>query len=189
MTVAPSTPRRHLILALPLLLFSGLALLFLLRLSEGGPPSTLPSALIGRPIPNFVMDPLPGLASAGFATADLQQGRVSLVNVWASWCVPCRDEHPLLMALANAQEFDLLGINNKDNPETARRFLGQFGNPFKRIGVDNKGRVSIDFGVYGVPETFVVDGKGIIRLRHVGPLTPDIVERIILPAIAAARLS
>ena len=93
------------------------------------------------------------------------------------------------MALANAQEFDLLGINNKDNPETARRFLGQFGNPFKRIGVDNKGRVSIDFGVYGVPETFVVDGKGIIRLRHVGPLTPDIVERIILPAIAAARLS
>lgn len=185
---APAPPRRprRVLLILPLFAFSALALLFFLKIVGGGNPSTLPSALIGRPVPEFALDPLPGHDRPGLARADLTAGRVSLVNVWASWCVPCRDEHPLLMALSLLPEFDLYGINNKDNPETARRFLGQLGDPFKRIGSDGKGRVSIDWGVYGVPETFIVDGRGMIRLRHVGPLTPDIIDKVILPAIAAA---
>lgn len=178
--------KRRYLLLLPLLGFSALAALFFARLNGNSNPATLPSALLGRPVPSFILPALPGLEREGLASTDVQNGRVSLVNVWASWCVPCRDEHPLLMALSHNSSFDLFGINNKDNPETARRFLGQFGNPFRRVGVDANGRVSIDWGVYGVPETFVVDGAGTIRLRHVGPLTPQIVEQVILPAIAAA---
>ena len=184
-TAAPVRARRRLLM-LPLAAFGALALLFLLKIADGGNPATLPSALRGRPVPDFALPPLPGSAHAGLSTADVKAGRVSLVNVWASWCIPCRDEHPLLMALARNPDIDLYGINNKDNAETARRFLGQLGNPFKRIGSDSNGRVSIDWGVYGVPETFVVDGKGIITLRHVGPLSPEIIDTVILPAIAAA---
>jgi len=185
--VAPEPARaRRLLLILPLAAFCALALLFFLKITDSGNPATLPSALRGRPVPDFALPSLAGSEHPGLSTADVKAGRVSLVNVWASWCIPCRDEHPMLMALAQSPDFDLYGINNKDNAETARRFLGQLGNPFKRIGSDSNGRVSIDWGVYGVPETFVVDGTGTITLRHVGPLSPDIIDKVILQAIAAA---
>lgn len=190
MTAAgPSPTRRRLLFLAPLLAFAALAALFLLRIGNGDNPATLPSALIGKPVPEFTLQPLAGSGKDGIASADLRQGRVTLVNVWASWCIPCREEHPFLMALAKRGDVELYGINNKDGSENARRFLGQFGDPFKRIGADTTGRISIDWGVYGVPETFIVDGKGTIRLRHVGPLNPQIIDTIILPAIEAARKS
>lgn len=182
----PAFPLRRLLLLVPFLGFTGLAILFFSRIEKGGNPSILPSALIGKDVPAFSLPPLPESPLAGIATDDLKRGRVTLVNVWASWCIPCRDEHPFLMELSQRPDIDLYGINNKDNGETAKRFLGRFGNPFKRVGADVSGRVSIDWGVYGVPETFVVDGKGTIRLRHVGPLTPEIIKTLIDPAIAAA---
>jgi cytochrome c biogenesis protein CcmG/thiol:disulfide interchange protein DsbE len=171
---------------LPLLVFGGLAALFLLRL-DAGPSSLLPSALIGRPVPVFSLPPIPGVGAPGLAGTDLGGGRVSIVNVWASWCGPCREEHPLLMALARSGEAELVGIANKDDPEHSRRFLAELGNPFSRVGTDRNGRVSIDWGVYGVPETFVVDAAGRIAFKHVGPLTDQIVRDRLLPAVRAAR--
>lgn len=161
---------------LPVLIFLGLALLFLVRLFAGD-PSRIPSALIGRPVPAFQLAPLPGLAAGGhpvpgLASDDLR-GRVTLVNVWASWCGPCREEHPILMDLARDPAFRVVGINYKDNPENARRFLGALGNPFAAVGVDPSGRTAIDWGVYGVPETFVIGPDGTIRHKHIGPLTPE----------------
>jgi cytochrome c biogenesis protein CcmG/thiol:disulfide interchange protein DsbE len=160
---------------LPVLVFSGLALLFLLRLYAGD-PSRIPSALIGRPVPSFVLEPLPGLAQAGqpvpgLSDADLK-GRVTVVNVWASWCGPCRQEHPSLIELAKNPAIRVVGINYKDNPENARRFLGAFGNPFAAVGVDPGGRAALDWGVTGVPETFVVGPDGTILHKHIGPLLP-----------------
>jgi cytochrome c biogenesis protein CcmG/thiol:disulfide interchange protein DsbE len=177
---------RGVLLAIPLLVFAGLAALFYLQLFAG-PPSRLPSALIGRPAPSFDLPPIAGSTTPGLASADLARGRVTVLNVWASWCVPCRDEHPLLMALARDPSFDLVGLNNKDSAENARRFLGQLGNPFRRIGADANGRVAIDFGVYGVPETFVLDGAGRIAFKHVGPLTEALVRDRLLPEIRKAQ--
>lgn len=186
-TSAPARPRRsgRLLVMLPLVAFAALAGLFLVRLYSGD-PSKLPSALIGRPAPEFVLPPIQGSATPGFSTADLRQGRVTVVNVWASWCAPCRDEHPHLMALARDPSIVLVGINNKDAADNARRFLGQLGNPYARIGADLNGRVSIDWGVYGVPETFVVDGAGRITYKYVGPLTPAIIADQLMPAIRRA---
>jgi cytochrome c biogenesis protein CcmG/thiol:disulfide interchange protein DsbE len=178
--------RRGWFAAIPLVVFAGLAILFFVQLFAV-PPSLLPSALIGRPVPDFRAEPIEGLQLPGLETADLRRGRVSVVNVWASWCVPCRDEHPHLMALARDGSFDVVGINNKDAVENARRFLGQFGNPFTRIGRDPSGRISIDWGVYGVPETFVVDGEGRIAFKYVGPLTAEVVSGRLLPAIRRAQ--
>ena len=149
-----------------------------------GDPSKVPSALIDKPVPEFALPPVQGFEEAGgFATADLGQGEIALVNIFASWCGPCRVEHPLLMALAEAGTVPLYGINYKDKPEDAERWLGRLGNPYTLMGADRDGRTAIDWGVYGVPETFVVDGAGRIRHRHVGVLSQYDLEETILPLI------
>lgn len=180
---------RRLIVLAPLVVFVALILLFGIRLFAGD-PSKLPSALIGAPVPEFTLPAVEGLTDAGnpvpgFSTVDLK-GTVTLVNVWASWCVPCRDENPLLLNLEQ-QGYKILGINYKDSAANARRFLGEFGNPFAAIGTDRRGQVAIDWGVYGVPETFVIDGNGTIVHKHVGPFTAKDLEETLIPAIEAAR--
>lgn len=176
--------RRRSLVLLPLLAFAGLALIFWKGLS--GDPSAVPSALIGKPVPEFTLPAIEGLEVPGLATADLKKGGVTVVNIWASWCAPCRDEHPLLMQLEQSKDFRLVGIANKDEPENSRRFLGTLGNPFAAIGADRNGRVSIDWGAYGVPETFVVDGRGIIRFKYIGPLSEEGIVKTLLPEIAKA---
>lgn len=183
-------PRRRLLYLLPALVFAALALLFLIRLFAGD-PSKVPSALIGRPVPAFALEPLPGLVQAGqpvpgLSAADLK-GRVTVVNVWASWCGPCRQEHPALIALGRNPSIRVVGINYKDNPENARRFLGALGNPFAAVGADPSGRTAIDWGVYGVPETFVVGPDGTIRHKHIGPLMPAQMSEFLDKVRAAAR--
>ncbi|WP_414472609.1 DsbE family thiol:disulfide interchange protein [Microvirga sp. M2] len=171
-----TAPRPRLIFILPVLVFVVLAVLFFLQLTSGRNPSDLPSALINKPAPTFTLAPLEGLLAEGkpvpgFSNEDLK-GRVTIVNVFASWCAPCRQEHPLLVELAKDPSVRLVGINQKDNPDNARRFLGALGNPYSAVGVDPNGRASIDWGVYGVPETFIVGPDGMIRYKHIGPLTP-----------------
>jgi cytochrome c biogenesis protein CcmG, thiol:disulfide interchange protein DsbE len=183
-------PRRRLLYLLPAVVFAALALLFLIRLLAGD-PSRIPSALIGRPVPAFALEALPGLVQAGqpvpgLSDADLK-GRVTVVNVWASWCGPCRQEHPMLIALAKNPSVRVVGINYKDNPENARRFLGALGNPFVAVGVDPSGRTAIDWGVYGVPETFIVGPDGTIRHKHIGPLVPAQMSAFMERTRAAAR--
>ena len=161
-------------LLLPLAFFLGLAGLFLARI--GRDPAVLPSPLLGREAPSFVLPPLQGLTRdgekvVGFSNADLKSPGGTLLNVFASWCVPCREEHPVLMQLAQEKGVTLLGLNHKDEPENARRFLGGLGNPYAKVGVDSSGRTSLDFGVYGVPETFAIDSEGRIVAKHVGALT------------------
>lgn len=176
----PDAPRRtsRILFLVPVLIFAGLAALFMARLYSGD-PSRLPSALIGRAVPAFELPPVEGLRSAagepiaGISSASLKGDRVTVLNVWASWCAPCRIEHPILMDLAKDRSIRLVGFNYKDKAENARRFLGIFGNPFTAVGADETGRTAIDFGVYGVPETFVIARDGTIRHKHVGPLTPE----------------
>jgi len=170
---------------IPIGVFVILAAVFLWGLWFGN-PREIPSPLIDLPAPTFDMAPLHDGAPR-FATADLQQGEVTIVNVWASWCIPCRAEHPVLMDLQARKVAPLYGLNYKDQPADAEQFLSSLGDPFDRIGADREGRVGIDWGVYGVPETFVVDGTGTIRYKHVGPLvTPEHV-RDLIAAIEAAR--
>jgi cytochrome c biogenesis protein CcmG/thiol:disulfide interchange protein DsbE len=181
--------RRRLIVLVPLVMFLALAGLFLFRLGSGD-PSRLPSALIGRPVPDTPLPPVDGLVRdgspvPGIASADFT-GPVTLVNVWASWCVPCHDEAPLLMKLADDKRLRLIGINYKDQPENARRFIGRYGNPFAAVGADQNGRASIDWGVYGVPETFVVGRDGRIAFKLVGPITPDNLETTLKPQLEKA---
>lgn len=172
----------RLLIALPLLVIIALAAIFFVRLEDGGDPSRIPSALINKPAPAIA---LPGLEGRrGFGPEELADGKVKVINVFASWCAPCRVEHPLLTALHGQAE--LWGINQKDDADAALGMLAELGNPYDRIGVDRDGRASIEWGVYGVPETFVVDGKGIIRWKHVGPLTPAALRDEVLPAIRAA---
>jgi cytochrome c biogenesis protein CcmG/thiol:disulfide interchange protein DsbE len=183
---APS-PLRRLGPALPFLVFAALAGLFWYAL-HGGDPSRLPSALIGRPVPEFALPPIEGLlaegkAVPGFASADLASGEPTIVNVFASWCVECQVEHPLLLALSREPGVRLFGIDYKDDADSARRFLGRYGNPYARVGADASGRTAIDFGVYGVPETYVISGDGKIAFRHVGPLTETIIKDKMLPLL------
>ena len=147
-------------------------------------PGTIPTVLKGKGVPEFDLAPVQG-REAGLASADLRRGEVALVNVFASWCGPCRIEHPLIFELSRAG-VPVFGINHKDRPENAARWLDEFGDPYARTGADLDGRVSIDWGVYGVPETFVVDGQGTIIEKHVGPLSPADIEDKILPALARA---
>jgi cytochrome c biogenesis protein CcmG, thiol:disulfide interchange protein DsbE len=184
-----STARRQLVVFIPLALFLALAVLFYVRLGDDD-PSRIPSALIGRPAPDVSLPPLPGLerdgkALPGIAAGDFR-GTVTLVNVWASWCVPCRDEAPLLMQLADDRRVRIVGINYKDEPDNARRFLGAFGNPFVAAGFDESGRAGIEWGVYGVPETFLVGRDGKIAFKLVGGINPDNLEHTLKPEIEKA---
>ncbi|MDQ6437055.1 DsbE family thiol:disulfide interchange protein [Mesorhizobium sp. LHD-90] len=170
---------------LPLAIFLALAAIFFSQLLSGRDIGTVPSALIGAPAPATNLPPvdglgLPGLDNAAFA------GKVTVLNVWASWCAPCRQEHPILMALSQDKRFQIAGLNYKDAPENARRFLGDLGNPFALVGADQKGRTAIDWGVYGVPETFVVGRDGKILYKHVGPLDAEGAQKTLLPEIEKA---
>jgi cytochrome c biogenesis protein CcmG/thiol:disulfide interchange protein DsbE len=180
------------LLLAPALIFAAVVLMFAFALQKGD-PSKLPSALIGKPAPALDLPPLDGLALAGGQPAvgltrqALTAGKVSVVNFWASWCGPCVEEHPLLVKLSGNPDIHLYGINYKDAAVNARRFLGRYGNPFSTVGVDANGRAAIDWGVYGMPETFVIDGQGVITYKHVGPLTPRSFATQLLPAIEAAN--
>ncbi len=179
------------IAVLPVALFGLLALGFLYSLFRAD-PNALPSALIGKPAPQFALPAIPGVmrngvAVPGFSTADLVGGKVSIVNVWASWCIPCREEQPLLGLVASRLKVPLYGINQKDGAANATQFLQQLGNPFEKIGADSNGRTSIDWGVYGVPETYVVDGAGKIVYKYIGPLTEQAIEADLRPAVERAK--
>ncbi len=188
-TIDTSRVRRILLMALPLIMFSGLAVLFVFGLHDGD-PSRIPSALIGHPAPQTALPPLEGLVDNGQPVPGLDpaafKGKVSLVNVWASWCVPCHDEAPLLTALGQDKRLQVIGINYKDTPENARRFLGRYGNPFRSVGVDANGRAAIEWGVYGVPETFIVGREGTIVFKLVGPITSDNIDSVLKAEIDKA---
>ncbi|MDE0522672.1 MAG: DsbE family thiol:disulfide interchange protein [Boseongicola sp.] len=175
-------PRLSPLVLLPLVVFAGLAGLFLGGIYRED-PDALPSTLLGRNAPVLDVDPLENVAA--IELDELTNGSVTLVNFWASWCAPCRVEHPQLMRLKH-EGIAILGVNYKDDPEKARRFLDELGNPFKAVGADPRGRNAIEWGVYGVPETFVVDGKGKVVSRFAGPVTEQILERRIRPALETA---
>lgn len=176
-----AAPKRRWVLALPLLVFAALAALFWFRL--GADPAKIPSALIGRPAPQTALPALEGLAENGAPVPGLDpaafKGKVSIVNVWASWCVPCHEEAPLLTELGKDKRLQLVGINYKDLPDNARRFLGRYGNPFGIVGVDGNGRAAIEWGVYGVPETFLVGRDGKIAYKLVGGVTAENLQRVL----------
>ena len=176
---------RYVLFALPLLLLVALVAIFASSMDRD--PSLVRSVLIDKPAPAFAMEAVPDLGVPGFDTAALK-GEVTVVNVFASWCLPCRAEHPLLEAVKDVAKVRMFGINQSDAPENARAFLAELGNPYDAVGADRDRRVSIDWGVYGVPETFVVDADGVITFKHVGPLTPQAVNDHLLPAIEKARL-
>lgn len=190
--IAPAAPKRGFgwVLA-PVLVFAALAAVFAFALKTGD-PSKLPSALIGKPVPATAFPPLDGLVEGarpvpGFTSADLAKGKVTIVNFWASWCIPCVEEHPLLATLKSRAGVDLFGVSYKDSTANARQFIARYGNPFTALGVDSSGRAAIEWGVYGMPETFVVDGKGRIAYKQVGPITPKSIETQMLPAIEKAK--
>jgi cytochrome c biogenesis protein CcmG/thiol:disulfide interchange protein DsbE len=184
---APRTSRW--MMALPLVAFAALAAIFWFRLG-GGDPSRIPSALIGHPAPPTALPALEGLLKNGAQVPGLDptvfKGKVSVVNVWASWCVPCHDEAPLFTELGRDSRLQVVGINYKDSPDNARRFLGRYGNPFGIVGVDANGRASIEWGVYGVPETFIVGREGTIVHKLVGPVTPDNINTVLKVEIEKA---
>jgi cytochrome c biogenesis protein CcmG/thiol:disulfide interchange protein DsbE len=175
--------RRRLWRFLPLAIFLALAALFFFRLGAGD-PSRIPSALLNKPVPDFALPPIREGQGSGLSDEALAEG-VHVVNIWASWCGPCRLEHPILMRLASDERFTMAGINQKDVPENATRFLGALGNPFDRIGADRAGGASIDWGVYGVPETFIVK-DGIIVHKFIGPLTDEGLASDFMPALEKA---
>jgi len=178
-TGAPSLGRRRVLVMLPVGIFAGLAGVFGWGLTRNS--RELPSALVGKPVPQFSLPPVQG-RELGLSSADLK-GEVSLVNVWASWCVPCRREKPLFLQLRDAGVVTIHGLTYKDDPENAARFLDTYGDAYTRTGADRNGRVAIDWGVYGLPETFVVDRDGLIRHRHVGEVTPRALQETILPLV------
>jgi cytochrome c biogenesis protein CcmG, thiol:disulfide interchange protein DsbE len=186
---SPGKKRRNILVLLPLVAFLSLAALFLYQLGSGD-PSRLPSALIGRPAPPTDLPPLAGLERGGKTLPGLSnaafQGELTLVNVWASWCIPCADEVPFLEKLSQDKRIKLVGINYKDPPDNARRFLNRYGNPFVAVGVDASGRTSIDWGVYGVPETYLIGRDGTIAYKLVGPVTAENLVQVLEPAIVKA---
>jgi len=182
--------RRRIMVLLPLAVFLALALLFFFRLRSGSDPSLIPSALIGHAAPQTSLPPVAGLERDGAPVPGIDpasfNGAVTVVNVWASWCVPCHDEAPLLMQLAQDNRLRVVGINYKDQPDNARRFLGRYGNPFTAAGADESGRAAIEWGVYGVPETFVIGRNARIDYKLVGPITADNFETVLKPEIEKA---
>ena len=177
-------PRSRLrpVLLLPLALFAGLAVIFLMRLESTTDPDAVPSVLIGKPAPDFTLPALDGAGVPGLARADLD-GHLTLVNIFASWCVPCRQEHPVLEEIAKDSRIRLVGIDYKDKPQNVLTFLNEMGNPYAAIGVDEVGRTFIDWGAYGVPETYLVGPDGIIAKKYVGPLTAKAVATDLMPEI------
>lgn len=180
----------NLLILLPLIIFGAMAILFLLQMAKGTDPSRIPSVLINKPAPQFDLPPInaqygfvvEGVPMQGFSSADLK-GKVSVVNIWASWCPTCRDEHPLLLEMNKDNRYQLLGLAYKDEEANAARFLKNHGNAFDRVGLDLNGRVGIDWGVYGAPETFIVDKTGTIRYKHIGALTPKSLMESFLPKL------
>lgn len=183
--------RFNVLILLPLVVFLALALLFMWQMASGTNPNIVPSVLINKPAPQFDLEPLDasfgirtpeGGTIPGFDTESFK-GNVSVVNVWASWCPTCRDEHPLLLQMTKDNRFDLIGLAYKDEPANSARFLKNHGNPFDKVGMDISGRVGIDWGVYGAPETFIVDRTGTIRYKHIGALTPESLKSTFLPKL------
>jgi cytochrome c biogenesis protein CcmG/thiol:disulfide interchange protein DsbE len=176
-------PTRIALALLPLVALVALIAVFALNIDRD--PTLVHSVLIDKPAPDFTLPAVAGLGLPGFDTAKLK-GQVTVVNVFASWCIPCRDEHPVLEALKRETGIPIYGINQKDAAENAKAFLAELGNPYDAVGADGDGRASIDWGVYGVPETFIVDAKGVIRFKHTGPLAMDDIDKEIVPALARA---
>ena len=181
--VEAGATRRRLLYAAPAMTFAGLAVMLAWGLNRD--PSLLPSALIGQMAPKFSLPPVEG-RTLGLSSDDLL-GEISLVNVFASWCVPCRAEHPLLLQLARDKTIPIHGVNYKDRPEDAARWLNALGDPYSRTGADRDGRVAIDWGVYGVPETFVISADGRIAYKQTGPVTEQALNETILPLAARLR--
>ena len=181
----PTAPmrRRNVLAFLPLALAAMLAVVLAWGLTRD--PSTLPSTLIGKAVPEFALPPVKG-RTLGLSSTDLK-GEVSLVNVFASWCVACREEHPLFMKLAAQGTVPLHGLNYKDQPDDAAQWLDSLGDPYTRTGADISGRVAIDWGVYGVPETFVIGADGRVAYKHIGPVTEDALAGTILPLVEELR--
>jgi cytochrome c biogenesis protein CcmG, thiol:disulfide interchange protein DsbE len=181
--------RRSLLVLLPLAIFLGLAALFLVGLNEGD-PSLLPSALIGKPMPKTDLPPVEGLTRDGKPVPGLNDAmfkdKVTLVNVWASWCIPCHDEVPFLEALSHDKRIQVFGINYKDTPGDARRFLGRYGNPYAASGTDRSGRESINWGVYGVPETYLIGRDSRVHYKLVGPIDAHNLSATLEPQIEKA---
>ena len=191
MSTLPQTPPRgrRILVMVPLAVFLALTAIFVVRLFSGD-PSRIPSALIGQPAPAVDLPPVVGLerdgkAIPGISAADFR-GHVTLVNLWASWCIPCHDEAPFLLELGGDTRIRLVGINYKDQPDNARRFLNRYGNPFIASGADQTGRAAIEWGVYGVPETFLIGRDGRIAYKLVGPISAANFEREVKPAIEKA---
>jgi cytochrome c biogenesis protein CcmG/thiol:disulfide interchange protein DsbE len=184
------TGTRRIVVLVPLVLFLGLAAIFIIRLMGADDPSRIPSALIGHPAPQTQLPPVTGLVRDGAPVPGLDpatfKGEVSLLNIWASWCVPCHDEAPLLMRLAQDKRIRIVGINYKDQADNARRFLGRYGDPFAANGVDENGRAAIEWGVYGVPESFLVGRDGIIAFKLIGPITRENLDAVLKPEIEKA---
>ena len=174
---------RSILVFLPLTVTAALAIVLAWGLTQD--PSNLPSTLIGKAVPDFDLPPVQGRL-LGLSSGDLK-GEVSLVNVFASWCVACREEHPLLMKLAAQGTVPLHGLNYKDQPDDAAQWLNSLGDPYTRTGADISGRVAIDWGVYGVPETFVVGADGLIVYKHIGPVNKEVLAKIILPLVESLR--
>lgn len=188
---APPARRRRLIVLAPLLVFGAMAAMFAFALTKGD-PSKLPSALIGKPAPTLALTAIEGVNDGARAIPLLTHERllrsdVTIVNFWASWCGPCVEEHPYLIELAKVPGVSVVGVNYKDLGANARRFLGRYGNPFAAIGADTTGRTAIEWGVYGMPETFILDRKGNIVFKHVGPITPAALRDTLLPKIEGLR--
>ena len=181
--VAGPARRLRPLFLVPVVAFAGLMIAFAVGLDRD--PSRVPSPLIGKPVPQFSLPPVKG-RSLGLSTDDLR-GEVSLVNVFASWCVACREEHPVFMRMKERGLVPIHGLNYKDKPEDAARWLDTMGDPYTRTGADLDGRVAIDWGVYGVPETFVIDRQGRIAFKQIGAVTPDVLEQTILPLVARLR--
>jgi cytochrome c biogenesis protein CcmG, thiol:disulfide interchange protein DsbE len=178
---------------LPLLIFAGLAAIFWSQLDSGRNISEIPSALIGTKAPSLDLPPLEGATFKGAAMPALNdaaiRGKLTLVNVWASWCVPCREENPIILELAKDPRLTVVGINYKDQTDNALRFLGELGNPFSAVGIDPRGKAAIDWGVYGIPESYLVDAQGTIVYKRVGPFDGKSLKEGLYPAIEKAEAS
>ncbi len=196
MAAEETTPQKggvKLSVLIPLIVFLVVSAFFVWGLIKGD-PRKIPSVLIGKPVPEFDLPPLPGAMTAdgrpipGLSSADLKSvPGIKMVNFFASWCVACRQEHPFVMELARRKVMPIYGIAYKDAPEKSLAWLSELGNPYERIGMDRKGRVGIDFGVYGIPETFFIDEKGIIVYKYIGPLGPRAWQEEVIPALEKAR--